>query len=378
MVTCHGLRIVEDPLERGSRMQKLAYNVLVVLALSAAGCREARSTPPDEKVPVAVATAEQKTIPIEITAIGHVEPLTTVAIRAQVSGQLQKVWFREGDDVRRGALLFTIDPRPYRNAVAQAEAALARDLALLRSSEAEAARSASLASQGLVNEQDNERRIAAAQSARATVSAGRAAVETARLQLSYCQIHSPIDGRTGGLMVHAGNLIRVNDAAPMVVINQISPIHVSFSVPQAELTAIRSRSAARVTATPPDGAPAEGVLSFIDNAVNAATGTIAMKARFANQDRSMWPGQFVKMAVNVANREHAVVVPSRAVQTGQKGPFVWVVRSDGSVEMRDVNVFSTRGAESVIERGLAPREVVVTEGQIRLTAKSKVQVKGSA
>ncbi len=359
-------------------MQKLAYSVIILIALTAAGCREARPAAAEEKVPVAVATAEQKTVPVEVTAIGHVEPANTVAVRAQVSGQLQKVWFREGDDVRRGSLLFTIDPRPYRNAVVQAEAALARDLALLRSAEAEAARTANLTAQGLVNEQDNERRAAAAQSARATAAANRAAVETARLQLSYCEIRSPIDGRTGGLMVHAGNLVRANDGAAMVVVNQIAPIHVSFSVPQTELAAIRSRSAVRVTATPPNGTPAEGVLSFIDNSVDASTGTIAMKARFANEDRSMWPGQFVKMAVNVANRENVVVVPSRAVQTGQKGQFVWVVRSDGSVEMRDINVLGTRGAEAIIERGLAPREVVVTDGQIRLTGKSRVQVKGSA
>ena len=179
-------------------------------------------------------------------------------------------------------------------------------------------------------------------------------------------------------MVHPGNLVRANETDPMVIINQLSPIHVSFSVPQTDLAAIRAQAGLKVTATPPNGKPVEGALSFIDNTVNPSTGTIAMKARFANQDRSMWPGQFVKMSVNVATRENAVVVPSRAVQTGQKGQFVWVVRGDGSVEMRPVNVFTTRGTESVIERGLAANETVVTDGQLRLTGKSKVQVKGNA
>jgi multidrug efflux system membrane fusion protein len=222
---------------------------------------------------------------------------------------------------------------------------------------------------------------AAAEGAKAVTAADRAAVENARLQLSYCDIRSPIDGRTGSLMVHPGNVVRANDSNSLVVINQIAPVYVQFSVPETQLGALRARGEAGVpVAAMPQrgGAPiAEGRLSFIDNAVNTATGTITLKALFQNQDRALWPGQFVTVAVTLQERPNAVVVPSQSVQTGQRGQYVYVVKHDHSVEMRPVRVLESVDQESIIESGVAAGETVVTDGQLRLTPKSRVEVKNA-
>ncbi|HEY8133302.1 MAG TPA: efflux RND transporter periplasmic adaptor subunit [Thermoanaerobaculia bacterium] len=335
----------------------------------------------DETVPVTVARVEQKAMPMQIRAIGTVQPISTVAVRALVGGQLTRVYFREGDDVRRGQALFTIDPRPYAAAVAQAEANLARDEANYRNAQSEAARYAELVKKDYVTKEDYEKITSGAEAAKAVVAADRAAVENARLQLAYCNITSPIDGRTGSLMVHAGNIVHANDTNPLVVINQVAPVYVQFAVPETQLGDLRARGGVNVpvSAAPQKGGAAIGAgrLTFIDNAVDTTTGTITLKALFPNQNRALWPGQFVTVAVTLQERPDAVVVPSQAVQTGQRGQYVYVVKEDRSVEMRPVRVADSVDQQSIIESGVNPGETVVTDGQLRLTPKSHVDVKNA-
>ena len=349
-------------------MKRLVVLAVVVVSL---GCAEKKEKPREESVPVTVATAQQKDVPLALNAIGTVQPLATVDIRALVSGQLMKVWFSEGQDVQKGQMLFTIDPRPYQAAMQQAQANLARDEANLRNAESTAARYADLVKKDYVTKEEYDRMSSGAEAARAVVAADRAAVQNARLQLSYCDIRSPITGRTGGLQVHAGNLVRANDTTPMVVINQVQPVYVQFSVPQDELASIR----AGVKDMAVTAGAAQGRLTFIDNSVDERTGTIALKATFPNADRSLWPGQFVTVSMKVSERAGSIVVPARAVQLGQRGQYVYVVKPGNAVEMRTISVFRTIGQEAIIEKGLTAGETVVTDGQLRLTPKSKVEIK---
>ena len=361
-------------------MKRTNTQIALVAAALLAACFGAKQKPPEDRVPVTVAVAAKKDVPIEVHAIGSVQPMSTVAVRAQVTGQLTRVWFREGDDVRRSQLLFTIDQRPYRAALAQADANRARDQAQQRNAEAEAARYAGLVKKDYVTREEYEKITSGAEAARAVVAADQAAAENARLQLSYCEIRSPIDGRTGGLQVHAGNLVRANDTTPLVIINQIAPVYVQYAVPERDFQRIRSaRTAADlpVTATP-QGAPAtpeNGKLTFVDNAVDPSTGTITLKATFPNTRRILWPGEFVNVAMTVSSRSAAVVIPVQAVQTGQRGQYVYVVKEGDAVEMRPVTVAQQVEQEAIIDRGVSPGETVVTDGQLRLTPKSKVQVK---
>ena len=354
---------------------------MTLIALLAAACQSQKPKPADEAVPVTVARVEQKNIPIEIRAIGNVQPVSTVQVRALVGGQLEKVWFKEGDDVRKGATLFTIDPRPFQAALSQAQANLARDEAQLHNAESQAARYAELVKKDFVTKEEYDRVVAASESARAVVAADKAAADNTRLQLAYCEIHSPIDGRTGSLMVHAGNIVKANDTTPLVVINQIRPANVQFAIPEAQLADVRSKGGIGklpVDALPQNGGSpiAHGTLSFIDNNVDATTGTITLKATFDNADRALWPGQYVNVAMRISDRPDAIVVPARAVQVGQKGQYVYVVKPGNAVEMRPVAVFRTIDQNAIIDKGLAPGETVVTDGQLRLTAKSKVEIKG--
>lgn len=361
-------------------MKALSSKYVVVAAAFAAlmmsACKKAPEKPRDEAVPVTVAAVEQRDVPITIAAIGNVEPFSTVSVRAQVSGVLQSVGFHEGDEVRKGQLLFVIDPRPLQAELAQAQAALARDEAQLRNASAQAARYADLVKKDYVTREEYDRIAAAAESARATVAADRAAVENARVQLSYTSIHSPMNGRTGSLMVHPGNLVRANDTTPLVVINQIAPIRVTFSVPQSNLGAITAAGRhLDVRAAVPQGGEERGTLSFVDNAVNQSTGTVTLKATFDNAHRALWPGQFVNVTMALSNRAAAIVIPSRAVQNGQRGTYVYVVKGDKQVEMRPIKVDQNIAQETIVAKGLTAGETVVTDGQLRLTPKSKVSIK---
>ena len=342
-------------------------------------CAKPKPKPVDERIPVAIAVAQMRDVPLDVRVIGGVQPISTVAIRAQVGGQLIGVHFREGQDVRKGQPLFTIDSRPFQSALASAQANLARDQAQLRNAESETARYAGLVKKDYVTREEYEKITTGAEAAHAVVAADRAAIDTARLQLSYCDIRSPIDGRTGSLQVQAGNLVKSNDTTPLVTILQIAPVYVDFSIPEAQLGDLRARGLGNVpvTATPQGSATTvtEGRLTFVDNAVDTATGTIHLKATFPNANRALWPGQFVNVVMTLDSRANAVVIPSQAIQSGQKGLYVYVVKDGGGVEMRPVSVFRAIDQESIIEHGVSSGESVVTDGQLRLSPKSKVDIK---
>jgi multidrug efflux system membrane fusion protein len=352
---------------------------IAAAAASLLGCAENKPKPVDERIPVTVAVAQTKDIPLQVRTIGNVQPIATVAVRALVAGQLQRVWFREGEDVSKGQILFTIDPRPYQAALDQAKANLARDEAQLKNAESEEKRYDELVKKDYVTREDYERFASGAEAARAVAAADRAAVENAQLQLAYCEIRSPMDGRTGSLQVQSGNLVKANDTSPLVTINQITPVYVTFSVPESQLGDLRSRGLGNVPviALPQNGdVPiATGSLTFVDNTVNTTTGTINLKATFENKDRALWPGQFVNVAMTMADRPNAIVIPSQAIQVGQRGVYVYVVKSGGSVEMRPITVFRAVDQQSIIDRGISAGETVVTDGQLRLTPNSKVDVK---
>jgi len=351
------------------------------IAATLFGCAEKKEKPRDERVPVTVAVAEQKDVPVQVRGIGSVQPISTVAVRALVAGQLLRVGFREGEDVRRGQLLFTIDQRPYQAALAQAQANLARDEAQLRNAEAEAKRYAELVKKDYVTREEYDKFVSGAEAARAIVAADRAAVQNANLQLSYCEIRSPMDGRTGSVQVQAGNLVKANDTTPLVTINQITPVYVTFSVPESQLGDVRARGLGNVPvfATPQNGGAAVhgGKLTFVDNAVDPQTGTITLKATFPNENRALWPGEFVNVAMTLSNRANATVVPVQAVQNGQRGQYVYVITGGDGVQMRPVTVVQQVDNQAVIGKGVNPGDTVVTDGQIRLTPKSKVDVKKS-
>jgi multidrug efflux system membrane fusion protein len=370
-----------------------ARTLLAALALAAAAALAAGCGSGDAKaaagksaappaVPVTVGSVVQKTMPVDIGAIGRVDPLQTVAVRALVGGQLVRVAFQEGQDVAKGDLLFVIDPRPYQAALDSARARLARDRAMADKAGADVRRYADLVTKEYVTKEQFDQIQATAQSLKATLQEDQAAVESARLQLAYCTIHAPLGGRTGGLNAHAGNLVKANDDTPMVVVHQIRPIYVSFSVPESNLPEIKRHQGQReleVAAVPPatGAAPSHGELTFVDNQVDRTTGTILLKATFQNQDRSLWPGQFVNVVLTLVRQPGALVVPAQAVQNGQQGQYVFVVRGDETVETRPIVVNRTIGAEAVVDRGLQAGEKVVTDGQIRLAPGVRVQEKNA-
>jgi membrane fusion protein, multidrug efflux system len=355
---------------------------LALILTLASGCKNEMAAPtPRAATPVVVAKVTQKAMPVQLTAIGNVESYSTISIRSQVAGELLDVHFQEGDFVRKGQLLFTIDPRPYETALAQTQATLARDKAVAANSRAQAERYTTLRSEGIVPASDAETYASAADAADATVQADEAAVNTAQLNLEYCKIYSPIDGRTGAVMVKPGNLVKVADV-PIVVINQINPIFVNFTVPQQYLAEIKKYMAAgplRVEATGTDsGSPEVGTLTFVDNAVDTTTGTIHLRATFANQSNRLWPGLFANTLMTLSQQANATVVPAQALTAGQQGSFVYVVGEDSTVTPRPVVSSRTIQGEAVIDKGLQPGETVVTDGQVSLVPGSHVQIKNGA
>jgi multidrug efflux system membrane fusion protein len=389
-------------------------------------------------VPVIVDSVIQKSVPVQLRAIGNVEALTTVSIKSLVGGELVSVNFTEGQEVKKGDLLFTIDPRPLEAAVKQAEANLAKDLGLVKQAEAnlakdlaavkqaeanltrdaaqtknanvQAERYRSLVEKEVVSQQqyeqfrtnaealeatvladkaaiDNANAAArasqeAVENAKAAVQADRAVLENAKIQLGYCSICSPIDGRTGDLLIHQGNIVKANDTPSLVVINQISPIYITFSVPEQNLSEVKKYMAMgkiKIEASiPNDDKPAEqGVLTFVDNAVDSTTGTIHLKGTFLNKEKRLWPGQFVNVVLTLSTQSNAVVVSTNAIQTGQEGQYVFVVKPDLTVESRSVAVDRILGQEAIIAKGLSPGETVVTDGQLQLVPGSKVEIKKS-
>jgi multidrug efflux system membrane fusion protein len=354
-----------------------------IVPLMLAGCTKAPpAAPPSAAAPVTVTKAKVRSVPVQLRAIGTARVFATVAVRPRVGGEITAVYFREGQDVKKDDKLFTIDPRPYETAVAQAKAQLARDQALLRGAELTLERSqrAGVAS---VTPEELDRLRTEVTSAAATVAADRAALRTAELQLSFTTIVSPIDGRTGNVLVTPGNLVTANEANPLVVINQVSPIAVAFSVPEQNLAAIgenmrKGGGKLPVSAGLRDGTSAlPGELTFVDNAVDPSTGMIQLKATFPNQDRRLWPGQFVDVVLTLGERPDSITVPTVAVQDGQDGSYVFVVGPDDKAEMRRVEVaLISPDGEAVIGQGLTVGETVVTDGHLRVSPGGKVAIKG--
>lgn len=358
---------------------RLFMLLLVVCALLPACSRSEEKPKAKPPVPVTVAAAERKSVPAQIRVIGAVEALAAVSIKSQVNGMLEKVYFREGDDVSRGALLFSIDSRPFEAALRQARAALTRDIAQEKFARNQARRYGELLKDGIVTQDQYEQFQTNAEALAESVRADRAAVDNAAVMVGYCSIRSPIDGRTGNLMVQTGNLVKANDVPILVTINKITPIYVTFSVPEKELAEIKKHMASgdlKVEAIiPTDSGPAEqGVISFLDNMVDTTTGTIKLKGTFANKQRRLWPGQFVNVVLTLATIQNAVIVPAQAVQTGQDGPFVFMVKPDQRVEIRPVIAGDTNNGETVIEKGLHGGETVVTDGQLQLSPGARVKI----
>jgi multidrug efflux system membrane fusion protein len=329
---------------------------------------------------VTVATVEQKEIPVTIRAIGNVEPIEKVDVKSQIAGQVMSVHFKEGQEVKKGDLLFEIDPRQARADLDKAIGQLARDKAAAANAKADAARYAALFKEGVTSKQEYDRVASAAQQADAAVAADEATVENSRLQLHYTKITAPISGRTGNLAVTVGNIVKSNEAV-LVTINQINPIYVSFSIPEQQLPDVKRYMNAGLTVEAvqqgaASGSGVEGKVTFVDNNVDLQTGTIRLKATFNNAKTILWPGQFVDVVLTLTRQPNSIVVPSAGVNVGQNGQYTFVVGADNTVSLRNVAVQRTFGDQSVIASGLKPGETIVTDGQLRLTNGTHIEVKG--
>ncbi len=390
-------------------MKKLIAILTLIISILAAGCSspQAQSGPPVfPPVPVTTGQVVEESVPIQVKTVGTAEASSTVEVKSQVAGPLLNVKFAEGANVSRGDLLFEIDPRPFNEALRQAEAALAKDQAQLRVAEANLARSQAqlknarsdaarfeqLSKEGISTRQQEDQvrttaevaehsvsgEAANIESIRAAIDSDRAAVEQAKLNLAYCQIHAPITGRVGNLLLHPGNLVKANGDTALVVINQVKPIFVNFGIPERYLTAVaqeQSRRKLRVdVATEKDSMPISGTLSVIDNSVDPNTGTIRLKAAFDNSEGRLWPGQFVNVVLTL-DTQKALVIPSEGVQVGQQGSFLYVVKADQTVEPRPVGVGQTFSGKIVVEKGLSAGETIVTDGQSRLFPGAKISTK---
>jgi multidrug efflux system membrane fusion protein len=344
------------------------------------GGRGGRGADAGGGVPVSTARAVERAVPIEVTTVGTVEAYSSLEVRPQITGQLTSVDFAEGDEVRQGQPLFTIDPRPFEATLKQAEAARDRDAAQAANADAVRIRNASLLKDGILAQSEYDASVTTATALKAVVASDNAVVDNARLQLQYTKIVAPVAGRTGALIVHPGSLVRSGDAQPLVVINQIVPIRVTFAVPGQFLVAIRrgqERGPLPVTArvSSDTGAPSTGVLSFIDNTVDQGTATIKLKATLPNKDHRLWPGDLTQTTLRLGVDQRAIVVPVEAVQNGQQGQYVYVVGEDQTVSMRPVRVARTNGGDAVIAEGVKAGDEVVTDGQLRLTPGVRVSIK---
>ncbi len=365
-------------------MSRRYYQRSITFLILAASAACSKAAPPRQpSVAVTVTTVGRSSIPYIVSTNGVVEPMQTVAVEAQVGGILNRVNFTEGQQVHAGQVLLEIDARPYIAALNQARGQLARDVAQANNARREAARYAALVKQGYVTTSQTDQAQATAVSAAATVDADRAAVDKAELDVANCTIRAPISGRTGSLLVRQGNLVKANSNPPLVVINQIQPILVRFSVPQSQFPDIQryyhGGNSLSVSAVPSEGSgtPLEGALAFVDNNVDSTTGTILLKARFANPKGTLWPGQFVKVALQLYVQANALTLPARAVMTGQQGTYVFMVDSAGAAKQRPVQIARTVDSVAVVSSGVNEGEQVIVDGQSRLTSGSKVTIKAS-
>jgi membrane fusion protein, multidrug efflux system len=329
-----------------------------------------------------VATSEQRDIPIQVSAIGNVEAFQTVQIRSQVNAQIQEILFKEGEDVRQGQLLVRLDKRPFQADLEKAIGQQKHDQAQAENSRLQADRYSALEKQGVVSHEQADLVRTQAKADGSAVEADKAAVDAARVQLQYTDIFAPIDARTGVLMMNVGNLIKANDTPYLVQLNQVSPIYVTFSVPESVLDQVRRYSSSRKLAVfaYPKGQtrnPAEGYLSFIDNGVDTTTGTVKLKATFTNKDRRLWPGEFVDSVLQLSVEKNAIVVPTRAVQSGQQGEYVYVVTPESTAESRPVKTSGTYQDVTIVASGLKPGERVIVGGHLRVAPNAKVVVQGA-
>jgi membrane fusion protein, multidrug efflux system len=363
--------------------------VSILLTLGAAACSPGGETPAQAAgarggggpaaVPVATAKVEQKSMPLALTVIGTAEAYSNVAVHAQITGSLTSVNFKEGDDVEKGQVLFTLDRRPLEGALQQAQATLERDMAQAAQAKSTSARYDDLQSRGIATKEQADQARTAATALDATIQSDRAAIENAKVQLQYATITAPLSGRTGALIVHDGNLVRANDVTALVVINQVAPIYVSFGVPEGRLPDLKrylAQGTVRVEAAAPgETTSSSGRITFIDNAVDSTTGQIRIKASFPNGDHRLWPGQFANVTVTLSTEPNAIVVPTVAVQNGQQGNYVFVVKADMTVDLRTVVIERQAAEATVVQSGLKADEVVVTDGQLRLVPGAKVSIK---
>jgi membrane fusion protein, multidrug efflux system len=360
------------------RLVLSCISLSIVLLLSGCGGTKAAAPQGSPAVPVLAATVQQKDMPVLIQQIGTAEAYSTVAVKTQVTGELTGVYFEEGQFVKKGGLLFTLDKRSFEAELKKQEGNLARDTAQAQLARAQLTRYAALLKEGVIAKEQYDQFQSNADALDAAIQADKAAVEDARIQVTYCSIYSPINGRVGSLLIHQGNMIKANDV-PLVNINQIEPIRVAFTAPEQYLPEIKRFAAEGrlpVSASMPgDGKPAVGKLSFIDNTVDQATGTIKLKGEFANTDHRLWPGQFVNVTLTLDTQPNAIVVPSQAIQNGQQGQFVFVIKPDMTVEARPVTVNRSSGGQAVVDKGLSAGERGGTDGQLRLVPGAKVEIK---
>jgi len=352
----------------------LAAFALLGPLLLACGSGEAKGPPARPPTPVRVATAEARDVPRTLPAVGTVLPDATVSIRPLVTGPIVEVFFQPGAEIRAGQRLFQIDPRPYEAALAQARAALSRARRLSANAQADARRYGPLRRGGFVSAQQYEAAVANARSLASEVEAQEAAVQRAELDLSRSLVTSPIDGRTGAILVERGNVVQANQDDPLVVVTRLRPALVSFRVPERHVRALRQGLGRMRVDAEAAGETRQGTLTFLDSAVDPAAGTIEARARFANEDQALWPGQFVNVRIELAVERGAIVVPSAAVIAGQEGRSVFVVRPGDTVEQREVEVGQADARQTVITRGVSAGEVVVIDGQMNLAPGARVAV----
>jgi membrane fusion protein, multidrug efflux system len=362
----------------------LAAGALVAYFSGDSRAKEKPAAKGPAAAPVAVAAALQQSVPVRLQAIGNVEAYTSVAVKSRVDGQILEVQFREGQEVKKGEVLFRIDPRPFEASLRQAEAQAARDVASRDQAASQAQRYQELLDKNFVSKEAYAQFRTNAQTAEATAKGSQAALENAKLSLDYTVIRSPIDGYVGRALLQAGNMVKANDTVSLVVINQVKPVYVSFAIPEQQLATVRElmrKNPLTVDVSAPgnDKSLATGRIAFLDNAVDQTTGTIKVRAVFDNADAALWPGQFYTVRVKLYDQENAIIVPSRAVQTGPNGQFVYVVKQDMTVEIRRVVVARSEGDASVLSEGaIAKGDQVVVRGALRLAPGARVTVTDSA
>jgi multidrug efflux system membrane fusion protein len=366
-------------------MKPFIHAVVITVVLStsllftACGRKQQQNTarPAFPAAPVTVAVAEQTPVPIEVNAIGNAQAYRTVQVKSMVDGQIERVLLKQGDDVRSGQLMFQLDRRPFQAALDQAEGKLAQDEATAANARAQAARSDALLKAGVLAPQDAQAQEAQAAAYTAAVKADKAAVETAHVNLGYTDIRAPISGRAGAILVNLGNLVKANDTNPLTTLNQVTPIYVAFNIPEAQLPAVRARAQAGLQVqafVPNDPQPELGTLTFIDNAVDQTTGTIKLMGTFRNQSRKLWPGQFFNVRLVLGTDPHAVVVPASAVQNGENGKYIYVVKADGTAVMQPVTSSRNYRQLAVVDKGIQAGERVIVDGQYRVIPNTKVQI----